>query len=349
MGKTKQRILVIFTGGTIGSDTRGKEVSLSTSSRKLLLEQYEKYAGSSVRFDVLTPINILSENVQPQNLQTLYDCVRGVNTELYDGVIITHGTDTLCFTVNWFSFILCDYSLPVVFVSALYPLTDARSNGLKNFCGAVDFIEKCELRGVFCAFANDNENCKIHLGSRLTYPDQISGFYHSALNAHFAEIKNGEVKLNSSPYLPSAKEVAANAPSPMPAELSSKVLLITMRSLLDFSVYRFDKNKPEAAIIELSHSGTVCTEGDELNFKKFASYCKSCGVPVVIAPVMSRAGVYASMSCLPEGVFVSYDITIEATVVKVMAALGKNKAPNAYFKTNFAFEKIGFPAASPAL
>lgn len=339
----KKSICVIFTGGTIGSSGEGENIALYQGSRKLLIDKYRELAGDEINFDVLTPINILSENVQPDDLLKLYECVKGVDVSRYDGIIITHGTDTLCFTVNLFSQLFCRCLVPVVFVSALYPLDDARSNGLKNFAGAVDFIEKAKAGGVYCAFANDGENCKIHLGSRLVYPDEINGFYHSALGAHFAEISDGEVLYNSSPLLPTVDEIKKSKAQPVEFALCDKVMLITMRSLLNFAVYDFSKVKPQAVIIELSHSGTVCTEGDVLNFKNFARYCEACGVSVVLGPVMSRAGVYSSMSDLPRNVMVSYDTTIEMTVVKVMTALGANAPANAYFEKNIAFEKIPFP------
>ena len=339
----KKSICVIFTGGTIGSDTEGNSISLFQGSRKLLIEKYREQAGSDINFDVLTPINILSENVQPDDLEKLYNCVKGVDISLYDGIIITHGTDTLCFTVNLFGQLFCRCPVPVVFVSALYPLTDPRSNGLKNFAGAVDFIENVKFGGVYCAFANDGENCKIHLASRLVYPDEINGFYHSALGAHFAEIEDGEVKYTLSPLLPTVEQIKKSKAQPVEFALCDKIMLITMRSLLNFGVYDFSKVKPQAVIIELSHSGTVCTEGDVLNFKHFARYCEACGVSVVLGPVMSRAGVYASMGDLPRNVIISYDTTIEMTIVKVMTALGANLPANAYFDRDTAFEKIPFP------
>ena len=57
----KNKICVIFTGGTIGSDSDGKNVSLSGGSRKMLIDKYRKAAGDGVKFDVLSPLNILSE------------------------------------------------------------------------------------------------------------------------------------------------------------------------------------------------------------------------------------------------------------------------------------------------
>lgn len=340
----KNKILVIFTGGTIGSDSEGKNVALSGASKKMLIEKYCESYGDSVMFDTLSPINILSENVQKRDLEKLYACIKSVNADEYDGIIVTHGTDTLCFTVNWLSQILCDISVPLVVVSSLYPLTDARNNGIKNFAGAVCFIEKTRLRGVYCAFANDNENCKIHLGSRLVYPDEINGFYHSALGAHFAEIADGEVVLSHSPLIPSVNDVKSLRTAPPAPALCDEIVLITMRSLLNFAVYDFTVVKPKAVIIELSHSGTVCTEGEELNFKKFAAYCKLQGVPVILAPVMRGAGVYDSMSNVPDNAVFAYDMTIEMTIVKVMEALGNRLNPDAYFNCDTAFEKIPFPA-----
>lgn len=339
----KKRICVIFAGGTIGSDNDGKNISLSDRSKRVLLEKYRAEAGDKITFDAKNPISVLSENIQPWDLKKLYDCLKEVDISLYDGVIITHGTDTLCFTVNWFSQVFCDVTLPVVFVSALYPLSDPRSNGLKNFSGAVDFIEKAALKGVYCAFANDGENCKIHLASRLTYPDEINGFYHSALGAHFAEIENGEIIFNASRLLPSLEDIKAKRPEAIAAELDDRIILITMRSLLNFAMYDFSEVKPKAVIIELSHSGTVCTEGDELNFIRFAAYCNKYRVPVILASVMSKAGVYASMKNLPDTVVTARDMTVEMTIVKVMCALGNKLSADAYLDTDFAFEKIPSP------
>ncbi|MDE7256610.1 MAG: hypothetical protein K2N50_01455 [Clostridia bacterium] len=161
---------------------------------------------------------------------------------------------------------------------------------------------------------------------------------------HFAEIDGGNVVYNSSRVLPSLNEIRAERIPPVPNALCDEIMLITMRSLLNYTVYDFSRTKPKAVIIELSHSGTVCTVGEELNFKNFAAYCKECGVPVILAPVMSRARVYASMIGIPEYAILVYDMTIEMTIVKVMGALGANLSADAYFNKDFAFEKIAFPS-----
>ncbi len=338
--RLKRKILVVFTGGTIGSSAKGGSVGLNVSSRKELLDEYAQAKGDAVTFDTKSPLNILSENVQPKDLLTMYECVNSADFSAYDGIIITHGTDTLCFTVNWFSRVMRATPVPIVFVSSLYPLGDPRSNGLKNFSGAVDFIEQTGLKGVYCAFANDNENCKIHLGSRLIYPDETNGFYHSVLDAYFAEITDGGVKFNDNPYAPTEKSVRGFKGENAPAALSTEVMLITMRSLLNFASYDFSRKRPKAVVVELSHSGTVCTEGSALNFVNFAEYCKECGVEVVISPVFSEAGVYESMNSIPENVVTARDITLEMTLAKVMSAIGEGLPAATYLDEDGFFDKV---------
>lgn len=145
----KKRICVIFTGGTIGSYATEDTVDLSTENKSILIELYRQQYGSDIKFDELRPLDILSENVQFTDLDAMASCIRAVNKNKYDGIIITHGTDTLSFTANLFSQIFCDIAIPVVFVSALYPLNDSRSKGVDNFAGAVAFIEKEGLSGVY--------------------------------------------------------------------------------------------------------------------------------------------------------------------------------------------------------
>lgn len=111
----------------------------------------------------------------------------------YDGIIVTHGTDTLTFTANYFSQIFCDIPVPLVLVSALLPLEDPESNGPDNFAAAVTFIRR-GIRGVFVSFKNPYEPCRIHLASRLTYSEQLSGRTGSLLGVHFGEVHGRRVR-----------------------------------------------------------------------------------------------------------------------------------------------------------
>lgn len=336
----KKKICVIFTGGTIGSYAEGDTVDLNSDSKSVLIELYRQQYGSDIVFDELRPLYILSENIQFTDLDAMAACVRAVDKSKYDGIIITHGTDTLSFTATLFSQIFCDIAIPVVFVSALYPLNDERSRGVENFAGAVSFIENEGLSGVYVSFRNDSENLHIHLASRITVAEQISGRFSSVMEAPLCEWVDGKFVYPESPYIPEKGQIATERKPYGRYELCKDIVTIRARSFLDFSYYNFGQKKPKAVIIELYHSGTVCTAGEETNVLKFIDYCKDLGVKVVLSPVDSKARVYASAFELKDECILAYDTSFEMTVIKVMLALGMNKDIQAELNSNNFFEKI---------
>lgn len=336
----KNRICVIFTGGTIGSYSNGGVVDLNPETGSLLIEKYRERFGNQIEFDELRPLNILSENMQPADLKTMADCIRGVNKDDYDGIILTHGTDTLCFTANLFSQIFCDIKIPLVLVSALYPLDDDRSRGVENFAGAVTFIESVDYGGVFVSFENHAENCKIHLASRLISATQIRGEYESILNVPYGEIRGWRFVYNENEHNPTPSQLRRPRKPCEAQHLCTDLVTIQAHSLLNFDYYRFTDIKPKAVMVQLYHSGTVCTEGKEANFKNFLAYCKSLGIEVVIATIDSTARTYGSAVGLADTCTAAYDISFEMATVKVLLALGSGKnIADELCKNNF-FEKV---------
>ena len=59
-----------------------------------------------------------------------------IESEKYDGIIITHGTDTLQYTSAMLGYMFDDVSIPIVLVSSNYVLEDKRANGLINLSKA---------------------------------------------------------------------------------------------------------------------------------------------------------------------------------------------------------------------
>ncbi len=336
----KNRICVIFTGGTIGSVACGGVVDLRQEEKSVLIEKYCAKYGNEIAFDTLRPLNILSENVQPSDLEKMSDCLRGVDLNKYDGIIITHGTDTLSFTANLFSQLFCDIKIPVVFVSALYPLDDERSNGLDNFAGAIDFIRQADFGGVFVSFKNYGENCKIHLASRIISAAQISGEYDSILKVHFGEISGGKFIYNNNPLNPTVEQLKQPRKPCKAQKLCMDMVIIQAHSLLNFDFYRFTDVKPKAVMIQLYHSGTVCTKGKHANFINFLHYCKKLGIEVVISTVDSTARTYESALGLSQQCTTAYDISFEMATVKALLALGSGVGIDETLKENYFFEKI---------
>lgn len=337
----KNRICVIFTGGTIGSSVRNGTVDLDRTNASLLINEYKERYGDKIVFDEFYPVDMLSENVQQADLEKIADCIKSVDTNVYDGIIITHGTDTLSFTANCFSQIFCGFPLPIVLVSASYPLGDERSNGLGNFAGAVTFISDAHVKGVFVSFTNPDEECKIHLASRLTDAEQVGGRFYSLLGLYFGTVENGKFMRNPDKRNPGIEELNAVKSRGRDLKICNDIVTIKARALLDFTFYTFEKIRPKAVILKLYHSGTICTAGSDTNAVAFIKHCRDLGVDVILSPVASKANVYAGMAGISDDDTIkAYDMSFEMTAVKVMLALGSGLPIKQMLDENNFFEKI---------
>ena len=183
------KILVVFTGGTIGSCYNNGVISPDSNTRYKLIEMY-KQNGGYAEFDAISPYTVLSENLNGEYFNLLYNSVKE-NINNYDGIIVTHGTDTLQYTSAVLSYMFGLCNTPIVLVSANYPLESEKSNGLENFSAAVDFIKSGNNKGVFVAYKNNGEHANIHRASRLQKHLAYSDKIESVNNIYYGEIING--------------------------------------------------------------------------------------------------------------------------------------------------------------
>ena len=192
------RLLFIFTGGTIGSTLRGSVMSAAESKAYAIIEAYEKRYGISFVYDIDEPYAELSENNTGEHIALLCGTVKQRLDGGYDGIIVTHGTDTLQYTAAALGYTLGSATVPVCVVSANKPIEHSQSNGLINLHAAVCFIRERAGRGVFVPYRNAGENAVyIHRATRLlsakSFSDDLEssfGQFYGYYNSDFGFIKN---------------------------------------------------------------------------------------------------------------------------------------------------------------
>ncbi len=287
------KILVIFTGGTIGSTSKRKWISLDESTSYTLISNYEEKNGEDITFATCTPYSILSENLSAKELTLLCDMVSKSVKGDYDGIIVTHGTDTIQYTAAALSYVVNAKNMPIVLVSANYPLEDERSNGDANFKAAVDFIKSKKANGVFVSYENSGkEETQIHLGTRVTSHSEARDEIFSLGDIHFATVKDGEVTLNDK-----MTETVFNGEDRAVEFLSSPQVLIVNSCPGD--EFRYNLEGVKAVIIKPYHSGTLNTENPAL--REFCQRAKDMGVPIFLCNVLggktySSAKTYKDLS-----------------------------------------------------
>lgn len=270
------KILVIFTGGTIGSTVRNGYIGTEETTGYTLIDSFR---DKSITFETSSPYTILSENLSAKELNILQKELDNALKKDYDGIIITHGTDTLQYSAAAIEYAFGKCSVPVIFVSAAFPLEDERTNGFDNFNAAVEFIRYGKENGVFAAYKNSTDKfTAIHIASRLLQHSEGSADLYSIDGTPFAVFdgKHFDIKETVKKKTSSFGIVEyVNDPG---------ILLIESHPADSFS-YSLDGTN--AVIMKPYHSATIATASE--NLKAFCKRAKNAGIPIFISGVKEGA------------------------------------------------------------
>ena len=339
------RITVLFTGGTIGSESNGSYVDVHFDTTEPLFGYYYKsYPQSRVRFNKKHILNTLSENIIGENWIKIANEAREVSNSC-DGIIITHGTDTLAYTASFLSFALADVDLPIMLVSSNLPLESHLANGYKNFNAAVDFILNEHTKGVFVPIYN-GKTTEIHIASRLTEAQPFTHMFKSLGNISYGEMNNGLFELNNSIYNTNPEELNNNSFSfDMRSMDLANVFIVRPYPDLNYDNISLN-NKPKAILHGLYHSGTACVscKSPNLNVLRFAERCNKADIDIYAAPFDKSISPYKSTKeMVDSGIQVLEDISLESAYIKLKIAYGiwsdKSNIID-FMNKNIAFEKI---------
>lgn len=299
------KILVIFTGGTIGSKMQDGWISPNGETKSLLINTYKQNSNDDIQFETITPYEILSENLSATHLTNLINCLFDNIQSGYDGIIVCHGTDTLQYSAAAAQLCLGNDVCPVVFVSANYPLGNKKTNGHINFKAATEFIKWGQGRGVFVSYSNDLNAANIHFAGDVfahrEYDHQVF-----SLSGPFAVYKDGVISL--------LKEDTRKNTKPFGRVEFSKHPHILNITVTPFEEYRYDLAGIKAVILNPYHSGTVNVLDEK--FVAFCNKAKAVNIPIILTGV-SDESIYESMQCFKKlGIEVLADTT--ATTAKML-------------------------------
>lgn len=336
-----KKILVILTGGTIGSKVEGKIINTTAASSYRLLQLYnEKYADDT-EFEVIQPINILSENLTPVEWGVLCNCLLELNFEKYQGIIITHGSDTLSYTSALIGTMFENCSIPIVLVASNLALGLPGSNGMNNFRNAVCFIKSSGINGVFTIFENNKGEIPVYLSTHIVESDPFTDQFRSFIGKYFGKMIDERFFANESyPHLSESHKLNIsfkNAPdfnnicnnsehckttdahsALWSGNFNNGILLIRPYPGLKYGNIDLSA-KPKAVLHYMYHSATACTT-DSYSIIDFAKKCIDLGIDFYCASFKSKdAALYdSSAKIIDTGVTPLYNISCEAAYAKLM-------------------------------
>lgn len=340
----KKNILVVFTGGTIGSTATEGTINTNHASPFKLIQLFQRNYPhrQDISFTSIQPLHLLSENLAPTAWQILITAIESAHPENYDGIIVTHGTDTLSFTACALSFYFHALKIPLLLVSSNYPLDNAKANGLDNFNCAIEFILQVGEQGVFVPYRNQRQIMHLHRGTHLVASLQLGGDFISIQGRHYMTFN-----CNRFSILNQTTGLSTTAVTLKPF-FSDKILLVKPYPGLNYTHICLDNTV--AVLHDLYHSGTACATrqwGDDYSLCEFIKRCYLQDIPLYMAPAIKSEDAYQSTRALLEqGANMLWNMSLEAAYVKLSLAYGNftnNKHIDEFLVQNIAQETISWP------
>jgi len=142
-----KRILLLTTGGTIASQKGARGLMPITAGAEML----QMLPNLPCRAETTELMRLDSANIQPEEWLQMATHVYAV-LDNYDGVVISHGTDTMSYSAAALSYMLRNLDKPVVLTGSQLTLAAENSDGPANLYNA--FAVAAEGRpGVYVVFA----------------------------------------------------------------------------------------------------------------------------------------------------------------------------------------------------
>ncbi|MBC8536253.1 asparaginase [Feifania hominis] len=325
-----KRVLLLTTGGTIASRPGAQGLAPELGPAALL--SYVPELGERFEIDCRAVLNLDSSNIQPEEWRIIANAVyEGLPG--YDGIVVTHGTDTMAYTSSMLSFMLLNLTKPVVLTGSQLPIDEPLTDARINLHTAFSAVE-AGIPGVSVAFDR-----KIIRGCRAVKVSTMGFDAFASVNAPcLAEVFADGLRLMS----PSA---AGSGETVLRDELCTDVFLLklipsTRPELFD----QFLSMNYRGVVIEAFGAGGLHFIRRDLLSK--LQQLEDAGIAVVTCSQClferSDFSLYeVGKLALERGVIEARDMTTEAAVTKLMWALGQCdtvEGVRRIFATNYAGE-----------
>lgn len=320
----KTRILLIYTGGTIGMAKDYTSDSLKPFDFENLIKHIPELSliDSGISFTGFeTPID--SSDMNPSHWVLLAEMIKN-NYNQYDGFVILHGTDTMAYSASALSFMLNGLQKPVIFTGSQLPVGDLRTDAKENLITSIHFASlqengKPSVREVCIYFEyrllRANRTTKISAENfdafaSPDYPDLGESGIHLDVRKHVLRIEDESVPFSINTNL----------------NTDLGLMKIFPGMSREFIENMFASQTMKAMIIEAFGSGNIFSLDW---FKDLLRKKASEGLLFIIntqcAGGMVEIGRYETSGIFREiGAINGFDLTTEASIAKTIHLLGQN-------------------------